>query len=216
MRRGFTLVELLVVIAILAILAAILFPVFARARAAAHTTTCGSNLRQHALALSMYLADWSDVFPAANFNDSLFGYPPQVHRNADGSPIFISDVLQPYARNRQVFLCPTMRAQPGRATSYRTDYNYVCVHGWSLLPGFAAFSNDVHGVCSHALASISRTSEKPVIVCDGLGEHAGVRGEDVYMRGALGAQNICYVDGHVKLSPGNYEAIVGRYWLPND
>jgi len=65
-HRGFTLIELLVVIAIIAILAAILFPVFARAREAARKATCISNIKQIALACIMYAQDYDEVLPAAN------------------------------------------------------------------------------------------------------------------------------------------------------
>jgi len=64
MRRGFTLIELLVVIAILAILAAILFPVFAHAREKARQTSCLSNLKQLATATQMYLQDYDSIFPS--------------------------------------------------------------------------------------------------------------------------------------------------------
>src|SRR2546429_6669246 len=60
---GFTLIELLVVIAIIAILAALLFPVFAQARAKARQTTCVSNLKQVGLAINMYLSDYDETFP---------------------------------------------------------------------------------------------------------------------------------------------------------
>ena len=63
-RRGFTLIELLVVIAIIAILAAILFPVFASARESARRTTCVSNLRQLGMAAHMYAGDYDELFPA--------------------------------------------------------------------------------------------------------------------------------------------------------
>ncbi len=66
-RRGFTLIELLVVIAIIAILAAILFPVFARARRNAQTSSCASNLTQIGRAIKMYLSDWEDTYPT-NYN----------------------------------------------------------------------------------------------------------------------------------------------------
>lgn len=62
-RRGFTLIELLVVIAIIAILAAILFPVFAKARAAAQKSNCQSNMKQLGSAFKMYLQDWKDTYP---------------------------------------------------------------------------------------------------------------------------------------------------------
>jgi prepilin-type N-terminal cleavage/methylation domain-containing protein/prepilin-type processing-associated H-X9-DG protein len=63
-RRGFTLIELLVVIAIIAILAAILFPVFAKAREAAKKANCESNMKQIGAAIKMYLQDWKDYYPS--------------------------------------------------------------------------------------------------------------------------------------------------------
>jgi len=65
-RKGFTLIELLVVIAIIAILAAILFPVFAKARAKAKQATCLTNSRQIALAIQMYAIDYDDTFPTVS------------------------------------------------------------------------------------------------------------------------------------------------------
>lgn len=73
-RKGFTLIELLVVIAIIAILAAILFPVFARARNAAKASNCESNLKQIGNALKMYLSDWEDTYPT-NRNLGAGGLP---------------------------------------------------------------------------------------------------------------------------------------------
>src|SRR5687768_4855155 len=64
--RGFTLIELLVVIAIIAILAAILFPVFAQARAKARQATCTSNMKQLSLGLMMYIQDYDEMFPRSN------------------------------------------------------------------------------------------------------------------------------------------------------
>jgi prepilin-type N-terminal cleavage/methylation domain-containing protein/prepilin-type processing-associated H-X9-DG protein len=213
---AFTLIELLVVIAIIAILAAILFPVFARARESARRTVCTSNLRQLAQAMAMYTQDFDERFPVCNFTDNVFGFPPQVHVDATGKPIFMIELLQPYTRNKQIFVCPTMRGQTGRTQFYPTDYNFLCVHGWSIVPGFTDFNNDLQGVCDHALSEIGRSAEKPMIVCDGIGEHVGERSNDVFAKGRLGGQNIAYVDGHVKLTPGTYQAIVALYKAPNN
>ncbi|MER3495912.1 MAG: prepilin-type cleavage/methylation domain-containing protein, partial [Armatimonadota bacterium] len=76
MKKGFTLIELLVVIAIIAVLAAILFPVFARAKAAAKQTACISNLKQIGSGIGLYMADADDVFPFAV--DASDKYAPQI------------------------------------------------------------------------------------------------------------------------------------------
>jgi prepilin-type N-terminal cleavage/methylation domain-containing protein len=212
--RAFTLIELLVVISIIAILAAILLPVFAAARRAARTSVCTSNLRQLGQAMTMYLQDSNDVFPECNFSDTKTGFPPDTHFRVDGTPIFLKDLLMPYTRSEGVFLCPEMRGQADREKLYPTDYNFMCVHGWQEF--FPNFNNDLEGVCSHPLAAIGHSAEKPMIVCDGIGEHLGSTTNAVYTTGALGAQNVCYVDGHVKLTPGTYQSIVALYTLPNN
>ena len=73
MRRAFTLIELLVVIAIIAILAAILFPVFAKAREKARQITCVSNQKQIGIAILQYVQDYDETLPPSNYNDPLTG-----------------------------------------------------------------------------------------------------------------------------------------------
>jgi prepilin-type N-terminal cleavage/methylation domain-containing protein/prepilin-type processing-associated H-X9-DG protein len=91
---GFTLIELLVVIAIIAILAAILFPVFAQARAKARQASCLSNNKQLGLTLQMYTQDYDEVMP------------PQTHRDLS---VDIHNLLNPYAKNMEIWTCPSMR-----------------------------------------------------------------------------------------------------------
>lgn len=94
-RRGFTLIELLVVIAIIAILAAILFPVFARARENARRTSCLSNLKQMGLAVMMYVQDYDETYPRNQQFVTATTYT------------YWANLLQPYIKSQQVFLCPS-------------------------------------------------------------------------------------------------------------
>jgi prepilin-type N-terminal cleavage/methylation domain-containing protein/prepilin-type processing-associated H-X9-DG protein len=104
-RNGFTLIELLVVIAIIAILAAILFPVFAQARAKARQACCLSNVRQLSLATQMYTQDYDEMLiSSAHYPPSGTGSLP------DDAPIWPA-YLQPYVRNTQVFVCPDARTR---------------------------------------------------------------------------------------------------------
>lgn len=97
-RRGFTLIELLVVIAIIAILAAILMPVFARAREKARQATCVSNTRQVAMALYMYVQDYDEMIPYA------------FHDYDGGRSLYWArwwGLVYPYMKNWQVLGCPS-------------------------------------------------------------------------------------------------------------
>ncbi len=115
-RRGFTLIELLVVIAIIAILAAILFPVFAQAREAARKTACTSNLKQLGTAMLMYTQDYDETFPqpqAASFTSggSFWVFPPDASGTApaatSGSYVIWGWAIQPYVKNEQLYSCPS-------------------------------------------------------------------------------------------------------------
>jgi len=104
-RRGFTLIELLVVIAIIAILAAILFPVFSRAREKARQTACLSNMKQVANALMMYVQDWDETFP---FITACTIVEENKPNNMPQSQ------LHPYIKNAQVWECPSATSNRGR------------------------------------------------------------------------------------------------------
>ena len=96
---GFTLIELLVVIAIIAILAAILFPVFARAREKARQTSCMSNVKQLMLGVIMYAQDYDEMLPDEQYNFGGGG-------NAAGDGTWRGAIF-PYVKNDQLFICPS-------------------------------------------------------------------------------------------------------------
>jgi prepilin-type N-terminal cleavage/methylation domain-containing protein/prepilin-type processing-associated H-X9-DG protein len=116
--KGFTLIELLVVIAIIAILAAILFPVFAQARDKARQATCASNLKQMMTASLQYVTDYDDRWPITVPNDgvtntgtfTLYTVPEQVLSPLPASPQTRSSwgiALQTYIKSYQVYTCPS-------------------------------------------------------------------------------------------------------------
>jgi prepilin-type N-terminal cleavage/methylation domain-containing protein/prepilin-type processing-associated H-X9-DG protein len=109
--RGFTLIELLVVIAIIAILAAILFPVFAQARAKARQTSCLSNTKQIGTALLMYAQDYDETlmgyrFQAAGVNQNPYAADARVGTSAK-VPIFFNQLTFPYTKNDDIWKCPS-------------------------------------------------------------------------------------------------------------
>ncbi len=112
MKRGFTLIELLVVIAIIAILAAILFPVFARARERARQTSCLNNVRQIMTAMMMYQQDYDEILIMRYYDVE----------ESPGSGNWVARInwfqaIMPYVMNEQVFACPS---SPLRRTSWYT------------------------------------------------------------------------------------------------
>ena len=106
LRRGFTLIELLVVIAIIAILAAILFPVFAQARDAARQTACLSNCKQLGTGLMMYAQDYDENYPSFSYATTPGGLKYGPRWAAWGFSNWV-DALMPYVKNTKILSCPT-------------------------------------------------------------------------------------------------------------
>ncbi|MDX1934412.1 MAG: DUF1559 domain-containing protein [Capsulimonadales bacterium] len=113
LTTGFTLIELLVVIAIIAILAAILFPVFAQAREKARQTSCLSNTKQLGLAVQMYIQDYDETFPHSQFWD--FSVPFGAAYSWSSSKC-----IQPYIKNFGLYVCPS---DPNSTTYDAVYYN---------------------------------------------------------------------------------------------
>ncbi len=115
-RPGFTLIELLVVIAIIAILAAILFPVFAKAREKARSASCLSNLKQIGIATMQYVQDY----------DETYGYGTIMISGADN---YFPHTLQPYCKSVQVFVCPS--GHKGNLPGLSNGGTIACSYGWN-------------------------------------------------------------------------------------
>jgi len=121
-KKGFTLIELLVVIAIIAILAAILFPVFAKAREKARQTACLNNTKQIGLGLMQYVQDYDETYPGVyNYDTSISGYSRWTV------------VIQPYVKNTQVFQCPSQAVLTNVLTyqTFPTSYAFNYNLAWS-------------------------------------------------------------------------------------
>lgn len=189
--RGFTLIELLVVIAIIAILAAILFPVFARARENARRTSCQSNLKQLALGMEQYVQDFDEKYPPRYLNPT----PPASPNNAQ---VYGWGVLvQPYLKSTQIYQCPS-EATLGNSdpvSSAYLDYSY----NYNL--GEQAGGVNVGGVSKAVLPFVTST----ILNCDAGAKYCTNTTYDFSVAGDLTAStrhlegaNYSFCDGHVK------------------
>lgn len=201
-RKAFTLIELLVVIAIIAILAAILFPVFARARENARRASCMSNLKQIALGMMQYTQDYDEQFP--RYNSNVLGW---------------SSVLQPYLKSTQIFVCPSDSTTISPPSPYFTqDYNYNLLLGWGYnnngvtsLAGVTQSALTVAFFDDYATYGASwDTGVAPQHNCDaaldpctpGLATFMSSSGDPAAGWRHLNGQNFAFVDGHVKWYKG--------------
>ncbi len=222
-RSGFTLIELLVVIAIIAILAAILFPVFARARAKAQQNSCLSNVKQLALATIMYASDNNDTLPP-------------VHEGVWTNPVCWHIVLQPYIKNRGILECPLDPLKPaGTCTCYEQPD-----------PPTSSYLHNNNGSGTYdwwSLAVKLKIMQYPaerLMICDAIArtDWPGWTGWNapLYWYGSEtlvgdwhnGGANVAYTDGHAKwlhknnvpvfARPGDATFTLegARFWFGND
>lgn len=115
--KGFTLIELLVVIAIIAILAAILFPVFAKAREKARQSSCASNLKQIGLSITQYAQDYDEMLPGQDANDGSIAYGQGVAWTSIPAAVTWIGQLQPYLKNAEILICPSSKGIVGAGGS---------------------------------------------------------------------------------------------------
>ncbi|MES2459380.1 MAG: DUF1559 domain-containing protein [Armatimonadota bacterium] len=168
-RRGFTLIELLVVIAIIAILAAILFPVFAQAREKARQIACLSNTKQLALGVMQYSQDYDETLPVVGNNNQCRG---RWHWQ-----------IFPYVKTTQVYTCPNVSsnqwsstanfAVPGGCTSPPAGYNDRSGYGWNYALGYDSVRFPSNGPASgFALSAIGKPADTIIIGDTGF-DHPG-------------------------------------------
>ncbi len=175
-RKGFTLIELLVVIAIISILAAILFPVFARARENTRRASCQSNLKQIGMAFIQYSQDYDERMPASFHTypgPGMYTYPNGTPSTASARPWF--SMIYDYLKNYQVYSCPS--ASPGlrydggyEITTFPYSYNYYSpvlsglgLCGVSLNCGVSMGPANSAGASQSAIEDVSGT----ILVAEG-------------------------------------------------
>ena len=213
-RRAFTLIELLVVIAIIAILAAILFPVFAQAREAARKTQCLSNVRQLGTAYMMYLQDFDETFPPhVTERTAAAGTPDTAAARA---PYSYQTKLTPYIKNTGIFKCPSAPAWPAPAPGAWFNSDYGNNHNEANLPtaqnqAWYAANQDFGFNETTTLAGISQPARFILIGDAGRSDGTASRGgmypqpwafdvasQSRFLARHQGGGNIAYADGHAK------------------
>lgn len=203
-KRAFTLIELLVVIAIIAILAAILFPVFARAREAARATSCKSNLKQIVTAASMYTQDFDEkICPSYLGNYNLGGQ----------GDIRWMGLLLPYTKNYQIYSCPSasLDREPSplnpRVSGYAHQHNNL---GWGDSPKESEIARPAETIYFHDVgtfpdwATFNADTDRDKTDLSGWGKDYSRRYDQqahdatTVANRHSGMCNIAFLDGHVK------------------
>lgn len=197
-KRAFTLIELLVVIAIIAILASILFPVFARARENARRASCQSNLKQIGIGIAQYTQDYDERLPLATHGGSGFGEgepdgwvfyslfgttgTPAIFDTAQGS-------IQPYIKSAQVFICPSDSTGKTSGNSYAINGCVGTISGgYSVGKSWASFDETARwALLTEEAAADGSTDDGYQLI-----------GLNPYSDRHLSGSNVAFLDGHVK------------------
>ena len=225
-KNGFTLIELLVVIAIIAILAAILFPVFAKAREKAMTINCVNNLKQIALAVHMYIGDWDGFFPFA-----------VMDRSCGVEPNLVTGLLPYVENNWGLFRCSLDNSDPSMDTvlthapgEHVCTYTFAEATGNGVWAGAGSFGSDddhprdrkainLDDLQAPANFAMSGDDRNPLVYYAGTivwtvecpnatGAYGSVHyefGDDYwpYIHGHGDTRNWAFADGHAKSIPSS-------------
>ena len=198
-QRGFTLIELLVVIAVIALLAAILFPVFARAREKARQSSCANNIKNLGTAVLMYSQDYDDTLPLAAYMVS----PTDA--------LTWHDLTDPYVKSHQIWHCPSSAVKKADASGkITTHFGYNTTYLTTMATNFS-------NAATHSAASLSSITapSQTVLLTDAKSSVAGSWcGDDgKYLLAPSGTDsdcwgrpnwlhsdgsNVLWLDGHVK------------------
>jgi prepilin-type N-terminal cleavage/methylation domain-containing protein/prepilin-type processing-associated H-X9-DG protein len=191
-KTAFTLIELLVVIAIIGILAALLFPVFGRARENARRSTCQNNLKQIGLSIQQYTRDYDDRLPMALPGVGGWVYYTAA-RNFDPS----RGSIYPYLRNTQIFVCPSDAAGSSSKDSYALN-SCLSVNGSAsgskVAKSLASFNESSRWML---LSEEGSPADRSLSTDDGFQLLAPVGSNDFSAR-HLDGSNVAFLDGHVK------------------
>ena len=226
-KRGFTLIELLVVIAIIALLAAILFPVFARARENARKSSCANNMKQMAIGLMQYAKDHDDYLPplALRPNDEVTAIQSKNRRRSWEKQLPLPphgwcDGIQPYVKSVCLLNCPAERSSPN-INSDPTQPGYTDYWMNGLIAGrqraaitygeMVVMNGDGTGNDKSSNARYSKTSMPPLSGKQDNSDPA--RPQPAWPRRHRGRANYSFVDGHVEsLRPEDVSDVKSSDW----
>lgn len=189
-HSAFTLIELLVVIAIIAILAAILFPVFAQAREKARQASCLNNTKQLSLGYLMYVQDYDEIFPRRDNGDGIDPNIPTEQR--DPTPGHSNGLIYPYLKNFGILTCPSESDRAQWVDPNRIDfldvaltpewsaryYGWKAQWGWGQTYGYNGYRDPNYpsqGVNLRPLAAINKPA-KTILLAHSLGPRGATWG----------------------------------------
>lgn len=213
MRKGFTLIELLVVIAIIAILAAILFPVFARAREKARQSNCLSNTKQLILAALMYTQDYDEQLPHDDLDSNADGTENAGDATWRGT-------IRPYIKNTQIFFCPSKKMSGSVFDGRWNDFGLTAGYAMNVAHWQDGPAVGMHSPYSGISLAQVQAPSSCILFTESDGSHTqGNSTVDPWIPTAAWAKrhnegaNYAFIDGHSKwLKPNTLDPASGD-WL---